>query len=160
MDMRTDLTAVPHACLRNPNPERSRKVLKSLGVFKRKCGPKREAKPIRQSDDVPCVTAAALALYKKLQNFEGSRYVSERPHRYQCSMQASSLGWYLHEQPAPLLETKRKRKQFQRIPVTTRGTHTHRDSSLKMKGLVTLLMNHSLFADRHNWYFIEIYKCC
>ena len=38
-------------------------------------------------------------------------------------MQASSLGWYLHEQPAPLLETKRKRKQFKRIPVTTRGTH-------------------------------------
>ena len=119
MDMRTDLTAVPHACLRNPNPERPRKVLKSVGVFKRKCGPKREAKPIRQSDDVPCVTAAALALYKKVQNFEGSRYVGERPHRYQCSMQASSLGWYLHEQPAPLLETKRKRKQFKRIPVTT-----------------------------------------
>ena len=36
MDMRTDLTAVPHASLRNPNPERSRKALKSLGVFKRK----------------------------------------------------------------------------------------------------------------------------
>ena len=36
MDMRTDLTAVPHASLRNPNPEVSRKVLKSLGVFKRK----------------------------------------------------------------------------------------------------------------------------
>ena len=36
-------------------------------------------------------------------------------------MQASSLGWYLHEQPAPLLKTE----QIKRIPVTTRGTHTH-----------------------------------
>ena len=29
MDMRTDLTAVPHASLRHPNPERSREALKS-----------------------------------------------------------------------------------------------------------------------------------
>ena len=29
MEMRADLTAVPHASLRNPNPERSRKALKS-----------------------------------------------------------------------------------------------------------------------------------
>ena len=76
MEMRTDLTAVPHASLRNRNPERSRKALTSLGVFKRKCGPKRKAKPIRQSDGVPCVTAAALALYKNVQTFEDSRYVT------------------------------------------------------------------------------------
>ena len=31
MDMCTDLTAVPHASLSNPSPERSRKVLKNLG---------------------------------------------------------------------------------------------------------------------------------
>ena len=36
MDMRTDVNAVPHAGLRNPNPERSRKALKNLGVCKRK----------------------------------------------------------------------------------------------------------------------------
>ena len=52
MDMRTDLTAVPHASLRNPNPERFRKVLKSLGVFKRKCGPKRKLESKRQVDVV------------------------------------------------------------------------------------------------------------
>ena len=38
MDMRTDLTAVPHASLRNPNPEKSRKVLRNLAVIKRKGG--------------------------------------------------------------------------------------------------------------------------
>ena len=37
-------------------------------------------------------------------------------------MQASSLGWYLHEQPAPLLKTKEK---FNGIPMSPRGTHTH-----------------------------------
>ena len=36
MDMRTDLIAVPHANLRDPNPERSRKVLKNLEVCKKK----------------------------------------------------------------------------------------------------------------------------
>ena len=36
MDIRTDLTAVPNASLRDPNPERSRKVLKNLEVCKKK----------------------------------------------------------------------------------------------------------------------------
>ena len=66
MDMRTDLTAVPHASLRNPNPERSRKVLKSLGVFERKRGQKLKAEPIRQADDVRSCLPSALALYQKL----------------------------------------------------------------------------------------------
>ena len=47
IEMHTDLTAVPHASLRNPNPERSRKVLKSLGVFKRKRGQQLKAGPSR-----------------------------------------------------------------------------------------------------------------
>ena len=36
MDMHTELKAVPHASLRNPNPERSRRVLKNLGVCKKR----------------------------------------------------------------------------------------------------------------------------
>ena len=32
----TELKAVPHASLRDPNPERSRKVLKNLEVCKKK----------------------------------------------------------------------------------------------------------------------------
>ena len=51
MDMRTDLTAAPRACLRNPNPERTRKVVKSLGVFKRKRGQKLKTESVRQDDD-------------------------------------------------------------------------------------------------------------
>ena len=62
MDMRTDLTAVPHASLRNPNPERSRKALKSLGVFKRKCGPKRKPESERQGDVVACTSAECISL--------------------------------------------------------------------------------------------------
>ena len=66
MDMRTDLTAVPHASLRNPNPEKSRKVLKSLGVFKRKRGQKLKAGPIRQDDDGRSQLQSSLARYWKM----------------------------------------------------------------------------------------------
>ena len=83
MDMRTDLTAVPHASLRNPNPEKSRKVLESLGFFKRTCGPKRKAKAIRQSDGVPCVTAAALALYQRLKIVQ-VQVVDQTTHPPKC----------------------------------------------------------------------------
>ena len=34
------------------------------------------------------------------------RYVSERPHWYQCQLQTSSLGWYLQWQPAPPLKSE------------------------------------------------------
>ena len=69
MDMRTDLTAVPHASLRNPNPEKSRKVLKNLGVCKRKWGQKRKVEDgerIEQVDGGPLTSADALALYQRL----------------------------------------------------------------------------------------------
>ena len=71
-----------------------------------------------------CLQFEVLGLASCHPEKEKCRYVGERPHRYQCSMQASSLGWYLHEQPAPLRETKLKSK---RIPMTPRVTHTHRD---------------------------------
>ena len=70
MDMHTDLTVVPHASLRNPNPERSRKVLKSMGVFKRKRGQKLKAGPIRQGDVVACKSAE---LTSPLQKFKSSK---------------------------------------------------------------------------------------
>ena len=104
MDMRTDLTAVPHASLRNPSPERSRKALKSLGVFKRNGGQSLKSTTKRQGDDGrTCLPSEVLGLASCHPEKEKCGYVGERPHRYQCSMQASSLGWYLHEQPAPLL---------------------------------------------------------
>ena len=56
MDMRTDLTAVPHAGLRN-------QILKNQ--VKGGCGPLVKETTSRRDDDVPCVTADALAPYKK-----------------------------------------------------------------------------------------------
>ena len=76
MDMRIDLTAVPHASLRNPNPERSRKVLKSLGVFKRKEGPKRKiegGERVEQVEGGPLTSANALALYPNLKIRAGAQ---------------------------------------------------------------------------------------
>ena len=43
MDMRTDLTAVPRASLRNPNPEKSRKILKGPGGLQEEVGPKAQS---------------------------------------------------------------------------------------------------------------------
>ena len=37
-----------------------------LGFFKRRCGQKLKARSVRQIDGVPCVTAAALALYQRI----------------------------------------------------------------------------------------------
>ena len=95
MDMRTDLTAVPHASLRNPNPERSRKVLKSLGVFKRKRGQKLKTGPIRQGDVVPCVTANAVALYKRKKNGHLLRLTMRpgAPSRYLFTTAWMGLRW-------------------------------------------------------------------
>ena len=128
MDMHTELKAVPHASLRNPNPERPRKVLKSLGVFKRNGSQSLKSTTKRQGDDGrTCLPSEVLGLASCHPEKEKCRYVGERPHRYQCSMQASSLGWHLHEQPAPLLESSKhqKREQSERIPVIPRVTHTH-----------------------------------
>ena len=47
---------------------------------------------------------------------KNGRYVTGRLQWYQCLMQASSLGWYLHGQPAPLL------KKFY---IFTDGSHAH-----------------------------------
>ena len=52
MDMHTDLTAVPHASLRNPNPERSRKTLpKEPGGLQKEVRPKTQVEIGRQDDD-------------------------------------------------------------------------------------------------------------
>ena len=111
MDLRTDLTPVPHASLRSPNPERSRKALKSLGVFKGNGGQSLKSTTKRQGDDGrTCLPSEVLGLASCHPEKENCRYVGERPHRYQCSMQASSLGWYLHEQPAPCCKRRTKSK--------------------------------------------------
>ena len=59
--MRTDVNAVPHASLRNPNPERSGKILKNLEVCKKKGGQKlkvEDGERVEQVDDVPLTSAA------------------------------------------------------------------------------------------------------
>ena len=48
MEMHTELIAVPHASLRNPNPERSREPPRSLEVFKRRRGQKLKSNTNRQ----------------------------------------------------------------------------------------------------------------
>ena len=115
MGMRTDLTAVPHASLRNPNPERPRKVLKNLEVCKRKWGQKLKAKADRQGDGVSRVTAAALALYQRLKIVRYKWLIRPLIHRNAIA----SLDWIGKSAPVPLLT------KTIRIPVTTRVTHTH-----------------------------------
>ena len=117
IDMRTDLTAVPHARLRHPNPERTRKVLKILEVFKRTCGPKVKAKSIRQSDGVPCVTAAALALYQRLKIVQ-VQVVDQTTHPPKCH---SFVG--LDRQ---IGSCSLQKKTIQKNPCDYKGqTHTH-----------------------------------
>ena len=55
------------------------------------------------------------------------RYVTGRLQWYQCRMQASSLGWYLHGQPAPLLLRNMFGKdQLPRLALRNRvWPHTH-----------------------------------
>ena len=77
MDMRTDLTAVPLASLRNPNPERSRKALKSLGVFKRKRGQKLK---IEDGDRVE-VMACRACLQKRLKIRQVRGFCVQNPYQ-------------------------------------------------------------------------------
>ena len=116
MDMRTDLTAVPRASLRNPNPERSRKVLKNLGVCKRKWGQKPKAKADRLGDGVSCVTAAALALYQRLKIVQ-VQVVDQTTHPPKCH---SFVGLDRQIGSSPLTKT------IQKNPCDYKGyTHTH-----------------------------------
>ena len=84
MDMRTDVTAVPHAGLRNPNPEKSRTILKAWGSSK---GSEAQSASIeatkseRQDDGGPCTSAELNPNLNMLfwQNAESKcRYTGER----------------------------------------------------------------------------------
>ena len=122
MDMRTDLTAVPHASLRNPKP---RKVLKNLGVCKRKWGQKLKAKADRQGDGVSCVTAAALALYQRLKIVQ-VQVVDQTTHPPKCHNSFVGLDRQIGSS-TPAVKSKAKPNQIiRKDPCDSKGcTHTH-----------------------------------
>ena len=98
----TELKAVPHAGL---GFQFLRVHVQPTGTLRTSRGKKAKSSKRRRSDRVTTFVHGCRVRLSLLPSVKEkkSRYVGERPHRYQCSMQASSLGWYLHEQPAPLL---------------------------------------------------------
>ena len=101
MDMRTDLTAVPHASLRNPNPEKSRKGLENLGVFKRNGGQSLKSTTERQGDDArTCLPNEVLGLASRhSEEPENERYVRMiSPNIPLCDL--ASLNWVSHRVPS------------------------------------------------------------
>ena len=82
------------------------------------------------------------------------RYVTGRLQWYQCRMQASSLGWYLHGQPAPLLLWNMFGKdQLLRLALWNRvWPHTHAHSFL-------MLETSSLAHTYTSCYARDIFSC-
>ena len=110
MIMRTDLTAAPHAGLRN-------KILKNQ--VKGGCTPLVIGHEMtsRRDDDVPCVTADALALYKKKRK-KGGRQLRltmrpGAPSRYVFTTAWMGLRWPMPSKcPWAPCSTKRKHEQY------------------------------------------------
>ena len=73
MDMHTDLTAVPHAGLGFHFLRTRIRTTGASGSSKRKNGQRLKTRSVRQGDGVPCVTAAALALYQNFKNWQARR---------------------------------------------------------------------------------------
>ena len=113
-----DLTAVPHAGLRN-------QILKSQ--VRGGCAPvvKGHEATSRRDDDVPCMTADALALYKKKKKKGGHQLrLTMRPGAPNVFTTAwMGLRWPMPSK-CPWAPADVREKEFKRIPVTTRGTHT------------------------------------
>ena len=124
MDMHTELKAVPHASLRNPNPEKSRKVLRNLGVFKRNGGQSLKSTTKRQSDDGrTCLPSEVLGLAScHSEDSENGRYVVLASQNY-ITVRQMRLRWLETSEAhsSPLLK---KKNTIRLDPCDYKG-HTH-----------------------------------